>query len=210
MLAAHATSSSSAPNVRPRAELPTPHRPPTTVPPPRANPRRPMPGGRSGPGTRARRGPGRSRSPPSPSRGALPHVDRLAEVLEGVVCPAREALAAGHVVVEVAPGRDGPRSARAPGRPPPRIAGFVDRSNRVPQLGGMPVDRVGQATQWYGESRSPTPSAAGTTGRRMRRPRRRPGRVRSVRCRRPGSRSRGRNGRRAPSCPTRPRCARSR
>lgn len=32
---------------------------------------------------------------------ALPHLDRPAEVLDGVGSPAREVLAAGHVVVEV-------------------------------------------------------------------------------------------------------------
>jgi hypothetical protein len=75
----------------------------------------------------------------------LPHVNRLAEVLYGVGRPAREALAARHVVVEVPLVGAGLNEFAAPVRRLRVPPGVVERSPRVsPQLGRVTLDRVGQ------------------------------------------------------------------
>src|SRR5438105_14871555 len=76
---------------------------------------------------------------------ALPHVDRLAEVLDRIGRPAREALAARDVVVEVPlvwPGLDELAASVCRLRV---FAGLDQSSRRVPpQLRGEAPDRVGQ------------------------------------------------------------------
>ena len=92
---------------------------------------------------------------------ALPHVGRPAEVLDGVCCSAREALAARHVVVEVrlvGVGLDELEARVGRLRVP---AGVVERSRRFPpQFGGVPAgsSRAARPSD-DGESRSPIRSA---------------------------------------------------
>ena len=91
------------------------------------------------------------------------------------------------------------------------LTGLVQRRYRSPHLQGVAFDRRRQSHPWMPPgSRTPIRSAAGKTGRRMSRPRRRSGQAHGFRVEDLRAAVRARNGRHAPSCQPHRRFASSR